>query len=246
MATLTKELLKELECPVCLEYFRQPIILCTNGHSVCGKCTAQLEKCPLCRSDFLQARNRTLETVTSKLKVACRNREFGCNAAFTLVNITEHESKCQWRPYKCPMQNCTSECRLTDLRKHLINVHRAYLNAETQNSITSLTNFGREPTSNWCRPILFCDEVFVHVCTVRDSTLYTCVLHVGPEEKTTKFTYCIQIMGRKGTFAVRNYTCGMDQIISCGICTRFDYQFAKKCAGHKNILKMNVHLGLRG
>jgi hypothetical protein len=138
MATLTKELLKELECPVCLEYFRQPIILCRSGHSVCEKCRSQLEKCPICRSIFLSTRNITLEAVTSKLTVACKYRSSGCNMAFMLVNITAHKEKCLWRHYKCPMPNCSSECHLTDLRKHLNNVHGAALHADTQNSVTTL------------------------------------------------------------------------------------------------------------
>ncbi|PNF16916.1 hypothetical protein B7P43_G04210 [Cryptotermes secundus] len=241
MATLTKELLKELECPVCLEYFRQPIVLCTNGHNVCGKCKAQLEKCPLCRSAFMQTRNLALESVTGKLKVACRNRKFGCNKAFTLVNIMEHEAKCQWRPYKCLVQNCTTEYLLNGLIKHLVTVHRKSLHRETENSITSLTNFGKETTSNWCRPILFCDEVFVHVCTVRDSTLYTCVFHVGLEEKTPKFTYRVRIANLEVISAMRNYIIDFNQLTSCDNLESFNYQFALMCA-EDNILKMNVQI----
>jgi E3 ubiquitin-protein ligase SIAH1 len=245
MATLTKEHLKEFECPVCLEYFRQPIILCRNGHNVCGKCRTQLEKCPLCRSVFLETRNRTLETVTSNLKVACKNRTFGCNMRIMLVNITAHEAKCHWRPYKCPMPDCAFECLLTRLRRHLNNVHTACLHTESQNSITSLINFGRDSTSNWHKAILFSDEIFVHVCAVRDSSLYTCVLHVGLKENTAKFSYSIQIERRKATYAVPNYICDLKQIIRSGNCARFDYRFAQRCAGDKNILKIKVHLCLR-
>jgi hypothetical protein len=31
-------LLKELECPVCLEYMESPIKLCENGHNICDNC----------------------------------------------------------------------------------------------------------------------------------------------------------------------------------------------------------------
>jgi hypothetical protein len=99
--------------------------------------------------------------------------------AFMLVNITAHEEKCQWQHYKCPMPKCASECHLTDLRKHLNNVHCAALHAETQNSVTTLINFGTDSTSNWHKAILFSDEIFVHVCTVRGSKLYSYVDHVG-------------------------------------------------------------------
>lgn len=35
---LTEALLKELKCPVCMEYMVPPIKLCTSGHNICSKC----------------------------------------------------------------------------------------------------------------------------------------------------------------------------------------------------------------
>jgi hypothetical protein len=246
MVTLTKQLLKELECPVCMEYFRQPIIMCRNGHSMCGKCRAQLMRCPLCRSDFLETRNRTLEILTRKISLACIYSSVGCSMKIMMAKITVHERNCHWRPFKCPKPNCACKCPLADMRNHLWAVHGTSLLRENRDSITLLRNFGT--TSNWQRAILFSDEIFVHVCTVIEGRLYTCVLHVGLQEKTTRFSYSVQIKGQKATerqkapYSVHNYISDMNQIIRSGNCAWFNYQFAQRCAGNESLLKMNVHL----
>ena len=42
-------LLGELRCPGCAHPMLAPIRLCTNGHSICDKCTNKLQECPLCK-----------------------------------------------------------------------------------------------------------------------------------------------------------------------------------------------------
>jgi hypothetical protein len=84
----------ELECPVCKNYFRYSIIMCKNGHNVCGNCRPHLEECPVCRSRFLDCRNRTLEILVSRMERPCIYRSFGCTTRAILTDIEAHESTC--------------------------------------------------------------------------------------------------------------------------------------------------------
>jgi hypothetical protein len=86
--------------PVCFEYFQEPILMCTNGHSVCGECKAKLERCLVCRSDILETRNRALEAVMRELKSCMQEYELA------MANITAHEGNCHLCPYKCPIAEC--------------------------------------------------------------------------------------------------------------------------------------------
>jgi predicted ABC-type exoprotein transport system permease subunit len=135
------------------------------------------------------------------------------------------------------------------MKYHLQTEHGAEILKESEYSKTSLKTFSS--ASTWQRAILFYDEIFLHVCTVRGGTLYTCVLHIGCEKKTTMFRYRVKIKRRetmesqKATCAVRNYTCGLDQVIRSGSCVCFNYQFAQSCAGDEDMLKVYLRLDVR-
>jgi E3 ubiquitin-protein ligase SIAH1 len=239
----TQNLRKELLCPVCLDYFRTQITLCTNGHNVCGNCRAQLKKCPVCSSDLLETRNFTLENITSILTADCKYR---CNKGVRVIDvIMDHEANCNLRPMKCPMQNCASEIPLAIMRAHLNEAHSASLHTGTQRSVTSMKCTGINSDTTWQRAILFSDEIFLHVCQVMNNELYTCVLHVGLEEQTSKFSYLVSIGRRVALYDVCNYKCDLNQIFRSGKCGIFDYARVKRYSEIKNKLNMTVILSLR-
>jgi len=60
--------LKEIECPVCMEYMSPPISLCTRGHNLCDTCSRGIPKCPICQEVFI-TRNLALEVITNKMKL---------------------------------------------------------------------------------------------------------------------------------------------------------------------------------
>jgi len=47
-----------LSCDVCFEQFtggsRKPLVICTNGHSVCALCSSSMRLCPQCRCECLK------------------------------------------------------------------------------------------------------------------------------------------------------------------------------------------------
>jgi hypothetical protein len=109
-----------------------------------------------------------------------------------------------------------------------------------------LRNFGI--TFSWRSIIFFDDEIFVHVSEVRANMLYTCVLHVGPQNKTSRFRYHVEISRADGNeqasanHTVWNYVNGLDRIVASGNCASFNYHFAKKCVSDRNRLDIQVQI----
>ena len=62
-------LMKELECPVCLEVPETtPIFQCSKEHIHCNSCHPKLNHCPICRSPILMdSRNLLAEKIHEKL-----------------------------------------------------------------------------------------------------------------------------------------------------------------------------------
>ena len=94
------KLLKELECPVCLQYMASPIKMCQNGHNICGSCIERLAECPTCRGKFLNVRNIVLEYMAATAVYPCENREAGCEETFTVDERNNHLSVCVYRSTK--------------------------------------------------------------------------------------------------------------------------------------------------
>ena len=84
-------LMKELECPVCLEVPETtPIFQCSKDHIHCNSCHPKLNHCPICRSPILMdSRNLLAEKIHEKLLQTCRH------CSVRLVNIKEHETQCE-------------------------------------------------------------------------------------------------------------------------------------------------------
>ena len=71
-------LLSQLECPVCMEYMRPPIMLCENGHNICNICKQEVPHCPTCRQQFSNTRNVALEKVAIEVNYPSTYRNYGC------------------------------------------------------------------------------------------------------------------------------------------------------------------------
>ena len=104
---LSKEVLEQLECPVCMQYMLPPITLCGNGHNICSSCKQKIQKCPTCReplSDTL--RNRALEKLAVRVEFPCPNELYGCTLTFYIALIRAREDVCQFGPFDCPLNYC--------------------------------------------------------------------------------------------------------------------------------------------
>lgn len=119
-------LLRELECPVCLDYMLEEISLCNNGHSVCQKCKNKLnsQKCPICKSGFIPGRNLSLEKIAKETMFKCKNSE--CHLKFKGKNIIFHELNCREGVHDCFLSftQCTWKGKLHNIRDHINQEHK--------------------------------------------------------------------------------------------------------------------------
>ncbi|KAJ3657076.1 hypothetical protein Zmor_016107 [Zophobas morio] len=114
------EITKHLECPVCKDIMRQPILLCCSGHSNCQSCRNNLSRCPTCRKAFpvQNIRNFSLEALTPFAEYECVYSQFGCTSTLLGSEIDEHEDGCTYQTYECPKNNCEFKGNFAACRNH--------------------------------------------------------------------------------------------------------------------------------
>lgn len=120
-------ILKGLECPVCLNYYKNNIILCANGHSICEQCKSKSASCPVCRSEFGNGRNYLLEKVIYNTLFPCKHEARGCLRKRNIIEITQHKDECEYRDVLCPVhagpRGCAWAGPFLGIKKHLIEKH---------------------------------------------------------------------------------------------------------------------------
>lgn len=119
-----------LECPVCTNSMRPPILQCPNGHTICSSCKHRVENhCPTCRQELGNIRCLALEKVAEQLQLPCKYQSTGCTEIHPYKSKLKHEELCRFRPYSCPYAG--SECLIAGdvpfLVSHLINDHKVDL-----------------------------------------------------------------------------------------------------------------------
>lgn len=123
----TTSVVKELECPVCLQYMTGAISLCESGHSICKNCRDGLpiSKCPLCSKEFVAERNLALEKISSIIKYPCRN----CRKLFEFKDIEPHEKSCEYGCFRCPLYflQCGWQKKITLMKEHIKCIHKKYI-----------------------------------------------------------------------------------------------------------------------
>ncbi|KAI4456217.1 e3 ubiquitin-protein ligase siah2 [Holotrichia oblita] len=83
------DILLRLECPICSNFMKTNIKVCTSGHSVCHECEYKLDGCPLCALPFYGARNFALESIGDLLKSLVRSERVDCPL--------RNELRCLWK-----------------------------------------------------------------------------------------------------------------------------------------------------
>ena len=98
------DLSEEIECPLCVEYMTCPIKMSENRHNICGGCKERLSDCPICRGNFNNFRNITLEKIAATAICPCKNMGDGCKETVTVVHKDNHLSVC-FRTYSVQLEN---------------------------------------------------------------------------------------------------------------------------------------------
>jgi hypothetical protein len=179
---LDEDLLKELECPVSMEYVVPPITLCTNGHNICSKCRETVQCCPTCRAEFRGIRNLALENIARRQKYSCANRQSGCLDLFSMEHIAEHHAVCVYRKIRCPFEMtnvCSWEGFKSDLKEHTKTKHRSnfYESSVLNSAYLSDALF-----------ILSCfGYLFTYCRQIKDGRLYCAVKLIGTSSEASKY-----------------------------------------------------------
>ena len=221
---LDQDLLKELECPVCMQYMVPPIKLCTNGHNICSKCEERVTCCPTCRAEFSEIRNVALENIARSQKYPCANWQSGCRELVSIEHIAKHQDVCVYGKFQCPFKlhkNCSWNGYRSDLHEHAQAAHG--------------TEFFK--LSSYCSPLfkdrimnlLSCfGELFVHYKRIRDGRFYSAVQLIGTNNQASKYKCEFTLCAANGieqiskTLFVRGYSEDFETIFNSGKCFCLD------------------------
>ena len=241
-SALDEALLKDLECPVCMEYMVPPIEMCTNGHNICSKCKNGVKCCPTCRARFSVTRNLVLENIARRQKYPCVNRQSGCLELFSIEHIAEHHAGCVYGKIKCPrpFTNACSWIGLkSDVKEHVKSVHpNAFYNG------TKLCDFFLKDA--WALFSYF-GELFTYYKQKKNGRYYAAVQLIGTSSEASKYKCEFTLRAANGieqisnTFLVHGYSEDWEKIFNSGKCLILDEDRAKHFV-EGNKLKLTVTL----
>lgn len=251
MNTLSEDFLKELECPVCMEYMAPPITMCVSGHNICNSCRPKLKECPTCRQPFLNVRNKALENLSLLAKYPCPYKRYGCQLVFAQEQITEHQILCPYRSYNCPLSEAEGiMCKWLGIREDV----REHVEAYHRNRLTQL-DFLKEvlirkyrPEIKYSRVIIACDEVFYQQFQVIDNIFYFVIQHIGPENYDSKFQYNFTMASEQHaesisiSFVARSCKVDIATIHRSGQCVKLCFNTVKNFLNEKNNLKFEFYI----
>jgi hypothetical protein len=119
---VTSDIIKNLQCPVCLTLADPPLMSCINGHFTCSQCLSKLpgeslkkKACPQCReSGFM--RNLPYEKIATEFldgtDIKCPYSDEdtnGCVSTYKYGRLRDHFKECKGlkQKYNCPCPKCT-------------------------------------------------------------------------------------------------------------------------------------------
>ncbi|TVU45920.1 hypothetical protein EJB05_05430, partial [Eragrostis curvula] len=111
-----------LDCPVCYEPLRAPILQCGVGHVLCSTCYLLLDKCSQCSGTVFQ-RCFIMESVVESVVAPCSFSKHGCVEEITRFNKKKHEEVCSHRPCFCPDSGCSFAGTTAPLLVHFTTHH---------------------------------------------------------------------------------------------------------------------------
>lgn len=189
---LDLDLLKTLQCPVCLEYMLSHITLCENGHNICTNCRSTASNCPSCKGRFLQVRNIALEDIARNAIYPCKNHQRGCNEALSVHDKVAHESTCLYEKRMCPFTKLSGvSCIWNGVLSQVVDHVRCDHGCQTQNSlgIFVLKLETLCASKHYTQAVFAFGELFFIFWEIKECHVHFAVFHAGPKTATEDFMY---------------------------------------------------------
>lgn len=233
MDTVAKDLLQQLECPVCMEYMLSPIITCKNMYKICNNCRNILKNCPTCRLQF-NIRNVSLENKVRATLHPCIYRKSGCKEVGFQALISQHQSERPYGYHNCPFakvanENCKWEGPTADVKSHITSKHNTMITIVEGQQLIVCTNYTHY------RALFAMDEVFFYFSKFQGDMYYVCILYIGSKEKAKKFIYRIKLANPERqqyvsmTQRTRSFLEDIQDIFVNVNCPTFYYNFVMSC-----------------
>nr|CAD7205470.1 unnamed protein product [Timema douglasi] len=243
-----EELLSLLECPVCYDVMRPPIMHCLNSHDVCSSCMMKLDNCPVCKAEFLPGRDVLAEHLSTKVKHPCENRDRGCGVHLRLNALHEHEIDCPQRLHECKFRlasygtpRCEWKGRHGEIFDHVNRNHAS--NAE-KHFITKLNGVAKM----FCKLVNRYDELFWVISELKLKSNYCfAVQYIGSRSRAKKFMYevkCVSKSGGELTFKsfCHDETQDTDALLREGPCFRVEtYTLEHFLCGEGALPKLSIY-----
>ncbi|XP_069680262.1 uncharacterized protein [Periplaneta americana] len=234
---LDQGLLQELECPVCMEIMKPPIMMCENGHNICPNCKPKLNNCPTCTKPFLQIRNLALESLSRQ--------------------VGDKNLKCQSSKgpeiLKCPFaslskEECCWSGPITGLKDHVKNVHNNGNDTHEAHGVFNVILTGLAPKQHYRKAVLTLDKLFYLYWEIRDGNFYCCVLCGDVQQNASKYTYKFVISSDTGekkvsmSFPTLSILENIEEVLQSGDCVILNYNTVVKFLNTSSFLECEFEI----
>ena len=127
---------EDFECPLCLQWLKEPTLTSCCGHHFCRECIEHVVRedhiCPLCKQKGFQTfLNKDVQRKLNAQKVFCRQKSRGCGWVGELGRLERHlnarEGDCDFVEVECEFGpvGCIAKFPRKDLQRHREeNVHK--------------------------------------------------------------------------------------------------------------------------
>jgi E3 ubiquitin-protein ligase SIAH1 len=243
------ELLKELECPVCMEYMESPIRMCENGHNICDSCGSQVTRCPSCRGGFTNARNFTLERIAATAIYPCKNRKAGREETFTGNHRNSHQSESLFQRTECPFQKfsdvkCPWWGTFSNIASHVRSKHDKDFSDPSTDFAVKLLNFNK--AQRYCKAIYKWGKLFFLVWEMTHLTFYFSMFHFGHKEEDGKFIYEFKLGKLTDRMTIRgqchSYLWDYTAVLKSGECVTLHHRTVQNYVNQSRNLSCEIEI----
>uniref|UniRef100_A0A1B6CS47 RING-type E3 ubiquitin transferase n=1 Tax=Clastoptera arizonana TaxID=38151 RepID=A0A1B6CS47_9HEMI len=116
---------KTLECIICLDSLKLPVLMCSNNHCVCSSCGKDLKGCPSCQTPLASNIRYPLafENILKDIPGQCEFSEH-CKQFMLGSELREHKKICRYRPISCKIVSCNWKGSFHTLLHHVKTEHQ--------------------------------------------------------------------------------------------------------------------------